>query len=104
VRFRERGLELLALSACNTAAGDDRAALGLAGVALRAGARSALATLWPVNDEASAMLVSEFYTQIRDPTVSRAVALQRAQVKVLRTRGYEHPVYWAPYVLVGSWL
>ena len=61
-RFRaDEPLELLTLSACESAAGDDRAALGLAGVALRAGARSALATLWSVNDRATAELVVDFY-------------------------------------------
>ena len=60
-RFRaEQPLELLTLSACESAAGDDRAALGLAGVALRAGARSALATLWSVNDQATAEFVVAF--------------------------------------------
>ena len=73
-RFRERPLELLTLSACDTAAGDDRAALGLSGVAIKAGARSAIGTLWPVNDTASALLIIEFYRQLRDPSVSRAVA------------------------------
>ena len=79
-RFREDALELLTLSACQTAAGDDRAALGLAGVAIKAGARSALATLWHINDQASSELVAEFYRQLQDPAVSRARALQRAQL------------------------
>jgi CHAT domain-containing protein len=103
-RFRERGLELLTLSACQTATGDDRAALGLAGVALRAGARSALATLWSVNDEVSAKLVAEFYAGLSDPSLSRAQALQKAQVGVLHTYAYRHPSYWAPYLLISSWL
>jgi CHAT domain-containing protein len=103
-RFRERGLELLTLSACETATGDDRAALGLAGVALRAGARSALATLWSVNDEVSARLVAEFYAGLADPSLSRARALQAAQIKVLRTYAYRHASYWAPYLLISSWL
>ena len=63
-RYREQPLELLTLSACETAAGDDRAALGLAGVAIKAGARSALATLWSVNDEATTVLISEFYRHL----------------------------------------
>jgi len=104
-RFRdEEPLELLTLSACRTAAGDDRAALGLAGVALRAGARSALATLWSVNDQASADLVSEFYAQLADPAVSRAQALQRAQVEMLHMHHYRHPSYWSAFVLISSWL
>lgn len=103
-RFRQEPLELLTLSACQTGIGDDRAALGLAGVALKAGARSALATLWFINDEASATLIAEFYRQLRNPTVSKAVALQRAQVKLLTDRIYGHPAYWSPFLLLNNWL
>ena len=103
-RFRQDPLELLTLSACQTAVGDDRAALGLAGVAIKAGARSALATLWFINDEASAALVSEFYRQLRDPSVSKAVAIQRAQIKLLNDRVYDHPAYWSPFLLLNNWL
>jgi CHAT domain-containing protein/Tfp pilus assembly protein PilF len=104
-QFRREPVELLTLSACQTAAGDDRAALGLAGVAVKAGARSALATLWFVNDQASATLMSEFYTQLAgDRSISKARALQLAQQKMLADRGYDHPCYWAPYLLIGNWL
>jgi CHAT domain-containing protein/Tfp pilus assembly protein PilF len=103
-RFRQDPLELLTLSACQTAVGDDRAALGLAGVAIKAGARSALATLWFINDEASAALVSEFYRQLRDPSVSKAMAIQRAQLKLLNDRVYDHPAYWSPFLLLNNWL
>ncbi|MFO0699774.1 MAG: CHAT domain-containing protein [Nitrospira sp.] len=103
-RFRQEPLELLTLSACQTGIGDDRAALGLAGVALKAGARSALATLWFINDEASATLISEFYRQLRDPALSKAVALQRAQQKLLNDRIYGHPAYWSAFLLLNNWL
>ncbi len=103
-RFRAQPLELLTLSACETAAGDERAALGLAGVAVRSGARSALATLWSVNDEASAQLLAEFYRALGDPQVSRAQALQRAQVKVMQIYRWRHPGYWSPYLLISNWL
>jgi len=103
-RFRREPLELLTLSACQTGVGDDRAALGLAGVAIKAGARSALATLWFINDEASAELVSEFYRQLRNPKLSKAQALQRAQQKLLADRVYEHPAYWSPFLLLNNWL
>ncbi|MGH0028245.1 MAG: CHAT domain-containing protein, partial [Myxococcota bacterium] len=96
-------LELLVLSACQTAAGDDRAALGLAGVALRSGARSALATLWSVNDVAAAELVTRFYGELAD-SASRAQALQRAQLQLLEQRALRHPAYWAPFLLISSWL
>src|SRR6185437_9399713 len=103
-RFRQEPLELLTLSACQTGIGDDRAALGLAGVALKAGARSALATLWFINDEASASLISEFYRQLRNPALSKVVALQHAQLKLLSDRIYEHPAYWSPFLLLNNWL
>jgi CHAT domain-containing protein len=103
-RFRDEPLELLTLSACQTAAGDDRAALGLAGVAIKAGARSALATLWSINDEAASDLVAEFYRQLQKPTVSRAVALQRAQRTLRSDQRYQHPYYWSPFLLLNNWL
>jgi CHAT domain-containing protein len=103
-RYRKDPLELLTLSACQTGVGDDRAALGLAGVAIKAGARSALATLWFINDEASATLVSEFYRELRNPKLSKAQALQHAQQKLLADRVYEHPAYWSPFLLLNNWL
>lgn len=103
-QFREEPLELLILSACETAAGDDRAALGLAGVAVKAGARSAIATLWYINDQASSELIVEFYRQIQDPSISRSIALQHAQLKLLNDIRYEHPGYWSPFLLINNWL
>jgi CHAT domain-containing protein len=97
-------LELLVLSACETAAGDDRAALGLAGVALKAGARSAVATLWPVDDAATRALIERFYTVLLDEGQSRAVSLQQAQLSLIREKRFQHPAYWAPYLLIGNWL
>ena len=104
-QLRDKPVELLTLSACQTAAGDDRAALGLAGVAIKAGARSAFATLWFVNDQSSSSLVTDFYTELRDhPDLSKAKALQAAQVKLLSDQRYAHPCYWAPYLIIGNWL
>ncbi len=103
-KFREEPLDMLVLSACETAAGDDRAALGLAGVAVRAGAGSALATLWHINDPASYELVVEFYRQLRNPSTSRAEALRAAQLKLLNDQRYDHPGYWAPFLLINNWL
>ena len=101
-RFRKKPVELLTLSACQTASGDDRAALGLAGIAIKAGARSALATLWYVNDEASSKLVVEFYKQLKENSISKSVALQRAQLKLLSDQRYCHPGYWSPFLLIGN--
>ena len=103
-KYRDDPLELLTLSACDTAEGDDRAALGLAGVAIKAGARSALATLWEVNDEVSAQLVVDFYKELRDPSVSRVGALRRAQLKLLEDPRYDHPGFWSPFLLINNWL
>jgi CHAT domain-containing protein len=103
-RFRDLGIELLVLSACQTAAGDDRAALGLAGLALKAGARSALATLWFVSDEASGLLAVEFYRQLQNGNLSKARALQAAQRGMLGDPVLGHPAYWAPFLLIGNWL
>jgi CHAT domain-containing protein len=103
-QFRDTPLELLVLSACETAEGSDRAALGLSGVAIKAGARSALGTLWSVNDVAASQIVIEFYRQLQDPQISRAAALQRAQVPLLDDHRYRHPGYWAAFVLLNNWL
>jgi CHAT domain-containing protein len=104
VTDRKRPIELLVLSACETVVGDSRAALGLAGVAVRAGARSTLATLWQVSDESTALFMSEFYSELaKSRNVNKAEALRRAQVKLLQNSKYQHPYFWAPYVLVGNW-
>ncbi len=99
-----QAIELLVLSACETAAGDKRAALGLAGIAVKAGAKSTVATFWAVNDEATAKLMSEFYEQLISKKVSKAEALRQAQLSLLKDTAFEHPFYWAPYILVGNWL
>ena len=97
-------IELLILSACQTAAGDKRAVLGLAGVAVRSGARSTLATLWSVQDQSTADLISEFYRTLNQPGVSKVEALRQAQLSLLHSPQYQHPFYWAPFILVGNWL
>jgi CHAT domain-containing protein len=101
---RDEALELLVLSACETASGDDRAALGLAGVALKAGARSALATLWYISDKATGELVVNFYGGLRSGNISKARALQEAQRALAADPRYAHPAYWAPFLLIGNWL
>lgn len=103
-QFRENTVELLTLSACQTAVGDERAALGLAGVAIKAGARSALASLWFVNDTATAELIGEFYNQLQTPSISKVQALQNAQKKLLSQKVFNHPIFWAPFLLIGNWL
>ncbi|MBL1177278.1 CHAT domain-containing protein [Pantanalinema sp. GBBB05] len=101
---REDAIELLVLSACETATGDKRAALGLAGVAVQAGARSTLASLWSLDDQSGAQLIAQFYHQLVNNKVSKAEALRQAQLQLLHNSNFRHPRYWAPYVLLGNWL
>ncbi|WP_442937486.1 CHAT domain-containing protein [Nostoc sp.] len=105
--FRSQGktiVELLVLSACQTAAGDTRAALGLAGAAVRAGARSTIASLWQIDDESTAMFVSAFYKELKTGKISKAEAVHRAQLKLLKHPNYKAPSFWSAYVLIGNWL
>ena len=95
-------VELLVLSACETAQGDNRATLGLAGIAVRAGARSTLATLWQVSDLSTAKLMEQFYKELTNPKLTKSQALHQAQLELFKQ--YKTPYYWAPFVLVGSWL
>ncbi|MEQ8537392.1 MAG: CHAT domain-containing protein [Coleofasciculus sp. D1-CHI-01] len=99
-------IELLVLSACQTANGDNRATLGLAGIAVRAGARSTIATLWEVNDKSTTAFIQLLYQQLTNSTepMSKAEAIQQVQKKFLKNPNYKHPYYWAPFVLIGNWL
>ena len=97
-------IELLVLSACQTATGDERSGLGLAGVAVRSGARSTIASLWSVDDESTALLMSYFYQELSQSQRTKAEALRRAQLAVLQQKDFAHPFFWAAFVLVGNWL
>ncbi|WP_204141066.1 CHAT domain-containing protein [Halomicronema sp. CCY15110] len=101
-RQADTQLEMLILSACKTATGDSREVLGIAGAMVQSGARSAIATLWSVDDNASVLFTKTLYAELAKPEVSRAEALRRAQVALL-DRYPGRPRFWAPYVLVGSW-
>ena len=113
-------LELLVLSACETAVGDSNAELGFAGLALRAGVKSAVASLWDVSDTGTLMLMSEFYHQL-PRTTTKAAALRQAQLNLLRgntavidfsqlpkastvqlTDDFSHPFYWAGFSMISS--
>jgi CHAT domain-containing protein len=99
-----KAIELLVLSACDTASGDDRAVLGLAGLAVKSGARSTIATLWPVKDKAAQMLMTRFYEQLRQPKITKAEALRQAQINLIHQTDFHDPFFWSTFVLVGSWL
>ena len=106
--------DLVVLSACETAAGDERAILGLAGVAVRSGTNSTIASLWAVDDASTAQLMSQFYQEFKNPTTQKVNALRKAQLSLMDSlrenspafglKGSPaHPYYWSPYVLVGNW-
>ncbi len=97
------GIELLVLSACQTAKGDKRSTLGIAGIATTAGARSTLASLWLVEEASTAQLMGKFYEGLKNG-LSKAEALQQAQLALLANPEYAHPYYWSSFILVGSWL
>lgn len=99
----KNAIELLVLSACETAEGDNRATLGMAGIAVRSGAHSTLATLWNVNDASTAAFTASFYKAFTQPGVSKAEAVQKAQLSLIRSPVFNHPFYWAPFILVGNW-
>jgi len=101
-RYAEQPLDLLVLSACETAAGDERAVLGLAGVSLKAGARTSLGSLWTISDEATSLLMIKFYEGLQSG-LSKADAVRAAQLSLLDSDRYQHPNFWSPFVLVGNW-
>ncbi len=107
VRAVKNPIELLVLSACETATGDNRAALGLAGLAIRAGARSTVASLWNIDDASTAEFMVRFYQELAKPGLSKAEALRNSQLAFLKEykdTDYRRPYHWAPFILLGNWL
>ena len=98
---REDAIELLVLSACETATGDRLATLGLAGIAVRAGVRSTLASLWFTDDRYSSEIMSGFYRELSQGK-TKAKALQAAQIAVLKKE--QRPYLWSSFILLGNWL
>ena len=121
-------VELLTLSACRTALGDRRSELGFAGLAVQAGVKSALASLWYVSDQGTLGLMSEFYESLKQDPI-KAIALQEAQIDMIqgKTRiendqlittfgaiplpenltesnitSLSHPYYWSGFTMIGS--
>jgi CHAT domain-containing protein len=97
-------LDLLSFSACQTAAGNDRAPLGFSGMAIRAKAHSVIGTLWQVNDVAAQKIMTAFYRQKITNGLGKAEALRRAQLEWLKEPNLSHPFYWSAFILVGDWL
>jgi CHAT domain-containing protein len=103
-QFRKNPIELLSLSACETAEGDDRSPLGISGAAIKARAKSVLGTLWPVEDNAARKAMEKFYRGVATEHLTKAEALRQAQVELIHTDEFAHPLFWAPFVLIGNWL
>ena len=99
----KEAIELLVLSACKTAKGDERAILGLAGIAVRSGARSTIATLWSVRDNSTSEMKTQLYRNHTQTNETKAQALRQAQLSLLKNPKYKHPYYWSPFILVGNW-
>ncbi|MCF4965677.1 CHAT domain-containing protein [Nostoc sp. CMAA1605] len=94
-------IELLVLSSCETATGDRQATLGLAGITVRTGAESTLASLWSIDDFSTSEIMNYFYQELKKGR-SRAKALQQAQLALLKKDN--RPYFWSGFVLVGNWL
>jgi CHAT domain-containing protein len=101
-KLKQNPIELLALSACDTAGSNDRMILGFSGLAVKSNALSAVGSLWSINDDAALQLMTNFYTNMSQ-SKSRAQALQEAQVSMIKSKKYNHPYYWSPFVLIGNW-
>ncbi|MBH9575686.1 CHAT domain-containing protein [Inhella proteolytica] len=101
---RRQPIELLSLSACQTAEGNERAPLGIAGAAIKARARAVLGSLWPVDDAATVRLMTGFYAAWLQNGQGKAAALREAQLQLLRDPATRHPFYWASFALIGNWL
>lgn len=101
-------IDLLVLSACETAKGDKRATLGIAGVAVKSGASSTLAPLWFADQESTTVLLVNFYQELvkNNHKMNKAEALRLAQKSLLEDpdSSFKAPRHWATFVLVGSWL
>jgi len=98
--------ELVVLSACETGLGKDVKGEGIEGLTrafMYAGARRVIVSLWNVNDKATAALMQRLYTGMLRSGKTPAAALRAAQIEMLRTRQWQSPYFWAPFVMQGEW-
>ena len=98
--------ELVVLSACKTALGRDIQGEGLVGITrgfMHAGTPRVLATLWEVDDAASAQLMARFYRGMLKDGLRPAAALRQAQIETWRQKRWKAPYYWAGFVMQGDW-
>ncbi|HEV7643515.1 MAG TPA: tetratricopeptide repeat protein [Pyrinomonadaceae bacterium] len=102
------GVELLTLSACETGVQKERESDGreidsFAELAQRKGAKAVLASLWKVDDDSTSRLMAQFYRIRESKKLTKAEALQEAQLTLLNSKDFSHPYYWAPFILTGNW-
>jgi CHAT domain-containing protein len=97
--------DLVVMSACRTGLGKlvrGEGMMGLTRSFMLAGAKSVMVSLWSVSDRSTSVLMDEFYRNLIGRNLSRASALQRAQLTLISDKKYSHPFYWAPFILVGD--
>lgn len=108
LNYRFDNVDLLTLSACDTGLGGGRDAYGreiegFGVIAQQQGAKAVLATLWPVADQSTAILMADMYKQRQAKSLTKIEALRQAQLSLLSQSKYAHPFYWAPFILMGNW-
>ena len=106
--FRFDQVDLLTLSACDTGLGGGRDAQGreiegFGVIAQQQGAKAVLATLWPVADQSTALLMADLYKRRQSQRLTKIEALRQAQLGLMAQPRYAHPFYWAPFILMGNW-
>ena len=101
-QLKQSPIDLLTLSACETATGDDRVLLGFSGLAIKSNALSAIGTLWASDDQATLEFMTRFYKQIGN-AIPKAQAMRQAQLAMLDSEEFRHPYFWSPFVLIGNW-
>jgi CHAT domain-containing protein len=106
--YRFDQVDLLTLSACDTGLGGGRDAQGreiegFGVIAQQQGAKAVLATLWPVADQSTALLMADLYKQRQSQRLTKIEALRQAQLGLMAQPRYAHPFYWAPFILMGNW-
>jgi len=101
--LKQEYADLLVLSACETAAGNHRASLGIAGVAIKSGVSSTIASLWPVDDKSASKIFIIYYKHLFQSSKSNALS-ETLKEFITKNPDCKHPQYWAPFILIGSWL
>lgn len=100
-------IDLIVLSACQTAVGKLGSGVEILGFGYqvqKAGARSAIASLWEVNDVGTQVLMNAFYRELQKGDGKIAEAMRRAQISLIRSPQYNHPNYWSAFFVIGNGL